>query len=115
MDKKKLVKQLAVIVLVILIFAGMDLGIYHLFIKRVISHHSPGMQKMSVEVKNYVPFTGSENIYSVKDAARLEGDIPRIDGAAALLPMYAGFFRPSWTDSKKTECGFGITIMVSCS
>lgn len=91
MDKKKLVKQLAVIVLVILIFASMDLGIYHLFIKRVISHHSPGMQKMSVEVKNYVPFTGSENIYSVKDAARLEGDIPRIDGAAALLPMYAGF------------------------
>ncbi|MBR6487847.1 MAG: substrate-binding domain-containing protein [Clostridiales bacterium] len=91
MDKKKLAKQLAVIALVILIFAGLDLGIYHLFIKRVISHHSPGMQKMSVEVKNYVPFTDSQNIYSVKDAVRLEGDIPTIDGAAALLPMYAGF------------------------
>ena len=50
MDKKKLVKQLAVIAFVIIIFAGLDLGIYHFFIKRVISHHSPGMQKMSVEV-----------------------------------------------------------------
>ena len=41
MDKKKLAKQLAVIAFVIVLFAGMDAGIYHLFIKRVISHHSP--------------------------------------------------------------------------
>ncbi len=91
MDKKKLVKQLAVILFVVIFFAGLDLGIYHLFIKRVISHHSPGMQKMSVEVSNYVPFTDSKNIFSAKDAPKLEGDIPTIDGAAALLPMYAGF------------------------
>ena len=91
MDKKKLVKQLAVIAFVIVFFAVLDLGIYHFFIKRVISHHSPGMQKMSVEVSNYVPFTDSKNIFSVKDAPKLEGDIPTIDGAAALLPMYAGF------------------------
>ena len=87
MDKKKFGKQLAVIALVIALFAGLDTGIYQLFIKRVISHHSPGMQKMSVEVDNYVPFTGSENIYSVAGADKLEGDIPTIDGAAALLPV----------------------------
>jgi len=91
MDKKKLVKQLAVIAFVIVFFAVLDLGIYHLFIKRVISHHSPGMQKMSVEVENYVPFTGSKNIFSSADAPKLEGKIPTIDGAAALLPLYAGF------------------------
>ena len=87
MDKKKLAKQLGVIALIIALFVGLDTGIYQLFIKRVISHHSPGMQKMSVEVGNYVPFTGSENVYSVKDAQKLEGDIPVIDGAAALLPV----------------------------
>ncbi len=91
MDKKKLKWQLAVIGLVILFFAGLDIAIYQLFIKRVISHHSPGMQKMSVEVSDYVPFSGSENIYSVRGEARLEGDLPTIDGAAALLPIYAGF------------------------
>ena len=89
MDKKKLRKQLAVIALLIVLYAGLDLAIYQLFIKRVISHHTPGMQKMSVEVDNYVPFTGSENIYSVAGADKLEGDIPTIDGAAALLPVYA--------------------------
>ena len=99
MDKKKLGKQLAVIVLVIALFAGLDTGIYQLFIKRVISHHSPGMQKMSVEVGNYVPFTGSENVYSVKDAPKLEGDIPVIDGAAALLPVYAGFVESIYPES----------------
>ena len=91
MDKKKLRKQLAVIALLIVMFAGLDLAIYQLFIKRVISHHSPGMQKMSVEVANYVPFTDSENVHSAQGAQRLEGDIPTIDGAAALLPVYAGF------------------------
>jgi phosphate transport system substrate-binding protein len=91
MDTKKLKCQLAVIALVILFFAGLDLAIYQLFIKRVISHHSPGMQKMSVEVADYVPFTGSENICSYKDAEKLEGDLPTIDGAAGLLPLYAGF------------------------
>lgn len=99
MDKKKLAKQLAVIALVIVLFAGMDAGIYHLFIKRVISHHSPGMQKMSVEVGNYVPFTGSENVYSAEGVTKLEGDIPVIDGAAALLPIYAGFVQSIYPES----------------
>jgi phosphate transport system substrate-binding protein len=91
MDKKKLAKQIAVIMLVTAMFAGLDLAIYHLFIKSVISHHSPGMQKMSVEVANYVPFTGSQNIFTAEGAERLEGEIPTIDGAAGLLPLYAGF------------------------
>lgn len=91
MDKKKLASQLAVIFLVIALFAGLDLGIYHLFIKRVISHDSPGMQKMKVEVSDYVPFTGSDKLFPAVNAARLEGDIPRIDGATALLPVYGGF------------------------
>ena len=99
MDKKKLAKQLGVIVLVIALFAGLDTGIYQLFIKRVISHHSPGMQKMSVEVGNYVPFTGSENVYSAEGATKLEGDIPVIDGAAALLPIYAGFVQSIYPES----------------
>ncbi len=91
MDKKKLAKQLGVIALIIALFIGLDTGIYQLFIKRVISHHSPGMQKMSVEVGNYVPFTGSANVFSEDGAKKLKGDIPVIDGAAALLPVYAGF------------------------
>ena len=91
MDRKKLIKQLAVIFAVIMIFVGIDLAIYRLFIVRVTSHHSPGMQKMSVEVADFVPFTGSESVCSVEGEERLEGDIPVIDGAAALLPVYAGF------------------------
>ena len=65
MDRKKLIKQLAVIFAVIMIFVGIDLAIYRLFIVRVTSHHSPGMQNMSVEVADYVPFTGSESVCSV--------------------------------------------------
>ena len=99
MDRKKLIKQLAVIFAVIMIFVGIDLVIYSLFIVRVTSHHSPGMQKMSVEVADYVPFTGSEGVCSVEGEERLEGDIPVIDGAAALLPIYAGFVESIYPES----------------
>lgn len=91
MNKKKLAGQLAVIFLMAALFAVLDIGIYQLFIKRVISHDSPGMQKMSVDVADYVPFTDSAKIPSAKGAVRLEGDLPKIDGATALLPVYAGF------------------------
>lgn len=107
MDKKKLGKQLAVIALLSVLFAGLDLAIYRLLIKRVTSHHTPGMQKMSVEVSDYVPFTGSENIYSVEGAERLEGDIPTIDGAAALLPVYAGFVESIYPEKSVVYNGEG--------
>ena len=38
-----------------------------------------------------MPFTNSENVHSYQGVVTLDGDIPRIDGAAALLPVYAGF------------------------
>ena len=107
MDKNKLGKQLAIFALVIILFAGLDVAIYQFFIKRVISHHSPGMQKMSVEVDNYVPFSGSGNIYSVEGADRLEGDIPTIDGAAALLPVYAGFVESIYPEDTVIYTGEG--------
>ncbi len=107
MDKKKFGKQLAVIALLIVLFAGLDLAIYQLFIKRVISHHTPGMQKMSVEVADYVPFTGSANVYSAEGAVRLEGDIPTIDGAAALLPIYAGFVESIYPEDSVIYNGEG--------
>ncbi len=91
MDKKKLAKQIAILAAVIVCFAAVNIWFYNAFVKKVISHHTPGMQAMSVEVGNYVPFAGTGNVESVSGIERLTGDIPRIDGAAALLPVYAGF------------------------
>lgn len=91
MDKKKLVKQLAAILALIMLFVGLDVGIYQLFIKRVTSHRSPAMQKQMIVVSDYVPFTGAPGVFSCDTAERIEGDIPTIDGATALLPLYAGF------------------------
>lgn len=91
MNQKKLASQLAIIALLIILFVGLDTAIYQLFIKRVTSHRSPAMQKQMIVVSDYVPFTESPGVFSCDSAERLEGDIPTIDGATALLPMYAGF------------------------
>ena len=91
MNKKKLVSQLTVILVIIMMFVSLDVGIYQLLIKRVTSHRTPAMQKQMIVVSDYVPFTDAPGVYSCDSAEKLEGDIPTIDGATALLPMYAGF------------------------
>lgn len=95
----KLLKQIAAIAGVALIFALIDLGVYSTLVKRNISHHSPGMQKMSVETGDYVPFKEGSYIKSVDTDLKISENIPVIDGAAALLPVYAGFVESVYPES----------------
>lgn len=107
MDKKKLAWQIAILALAVLCFAGINIWFYEAFVKKVISHHTPGMQAMSVEVKDYVPFAGTGHISSVPEAKDLEGTLPRIDGAAALLPVYAGFVESVYPEDSVVFDGEG--------
>ena len=96
---KKLVKQIAAIVGVAAIFAFIDIGVYSTLVMRNISRHSPGMQKMSVETKDYVPFADGSYIKSVDTDMKISENIPVLDGAAALLPVYAGFVESVYPES----------------
>lgn len=105
----KLTKQILILLAFVAIFVSIDLCIYNFFIKKVISHHTPGMQKMSVEVNDYVPFTDDANIVKIDSDTKLEGDIPVIDGAAALLPVYAGFVNSIYPEESVKYDGTGYT------
>ena len=96
---KKLVKQIAAIVGVAAIFAFIDIGVYSTLVMRNISRHSPGMQKMSVETDKYVPFSEGSYIKSVDSDMKISENIPVIDGAAGLLPVYAGFVESIYPES----------------
>lgn len=96
---KKLVKQIAAIVGVAAIFAFIDIGVYSTLVMRNISRHSPGMQKMSVETDKYVPFSEGSYIKSVDSDMKISENIPVIDGAAGLLPVYAGFVESVYPES----------------
>ncbi len=99
-DKTKLKKQLALLFAVILVFGLLDLSIYLLFTQRVIKRQSTGMLAKSVELKDFLPFDSCldalpEGVSGglaerVDTDFRLEGELPVLDGAAALYPVFSG-------------------------
>lgn len=87
----KLRRQIAAIVLLILSFVIFDLAIYRIFTKRCISDYSDGLKTRSIETDKYLPFDENSEIVKLSSEVTLSGDIPVIDGAAALYPVYSAF------------------------
>lgn len=87
----KLRRQIARIILLIMSFVLFDIGIYVLFTKRCISNYSDELKAKSIEVGKYLPFEEDSGIVKIDSEITLSGDIPVIDGAAALYPVYSSF------------------------
>ena len=107
LDKEKLKRQLALIFAVVLFFGAFDLAVYRLFTQRVSKRQSSGMLAKSVELKDYLPFEECAQALKLLDAPaekdlsyglsprvetelKLEGELPVLDGAAALYPVFSG-------------------------
>lgn len=89
--RKELKKQLCIIILSVLLFAILDFSIYHTFTRRVIPDTSTEMQAKSVEVSEYLPFHENSKIVKMRSELTLTGDLPVLDGAAALYPVFSAF------------------------
>ena len=87
---KKIQKQILVLVLLVAVFAFFDLGIYLVFTKRCISDYSEGMQAKSIELDQYLPFEEDSQVVKIDSDMKLSGDLPVVDGAAALYPVCSG-------------------------
>ena len=98
MDKKKLVKQILSIVGVVSAFVITNVFIYYVFTNRCINDFSSQMQAKSVEVNEYLPFAKETKIVK-KEATKLDGDLPKIDGAAALVPVFNSFVYSLYPES----------------
>lgn len=88
---KKLTKQIAALAGLVLMFAALDTAIFCCVTRRYINSTSPEMQSKSIEVSRFLPFDPDSEIVKADSPQKLSGDIPVIDGAAALLPVYAAF------------------------
>ena len=97
-NKKTLLKQIATIIAVVTFIVITDVFIYFVFTNRCINDFSSQMQAKSVEVDEYLPFAEDTKIVK-KEATKLEGDLPRIDGAAALVPVFNSFVYSLYPES----------------
>ena len=97
--KGKLFKQIAMIIGVITFIVITDVFIYFVFTNRCINDFSSQMQAKSVEVDEYLPFANETKIVKKEYADKLEGDLPKIDGAAALVPVFNSFVYSLYPES----------------
>ncbi|MCC5846932.1 MAG: substrate-binding domain-containing protein [Verrucomicrobia bacterium] len=63
-------------------------------------HGSFAVVDTEVDIRKYDPFRPGTLAVSLDEAAtlRLEGDLPRLDGATALYPVYAAFVRATYPE-----------------
>lgn len=105
MKKKTLAKQLLAIFGVVTFFVITNVFIYFVFTNRCVNDFSGQMQAKSVEVDEYLPFASETKIVK-KEAEKITGDLPVIDGAAALVPVFNSFVYSLYPEeSVKYESG----------
>jgi phosphate transport system substrate-binding protein len=91
LHRAKLTRQLLSLGALAGLFILLNLTIFFTFTRRCIPTTSEGMQAKSVELGDYLPFTEDSKIARLEASLKLTKDLPVIDGAAALYPVFSGF------------------------
>lgn len=89
MKKTSLFKQILAIVMVIVFFACFNLSIYMLLTNRLANNFSDTSQAKMIDVSLYLPFEEKSDLARVESSLKLTDNLPVLDGAAALVPVYA--------------------------
>lgn len=85
----KLGKQISAIVLVVALFAAFNLSMYQLLTRRLSNNFSDATQAQMIDVKSYLPHNAGSDLPKIQSTLKLTDDLPVLDGAAALVPVYA--------------------------
>lgn len=84
-------KKYFILFALILGFVLFNLFFYLEITRRYINETSPEMQAKSVEIHQFLPFNANSQIIKINSTHKLNGDLPKIDGAAALFPVFSAF------------------------
>ncbi len=85
----KLCKQILTIVTVVALFAAFNGGIYRLLTCRLSNNFSDATQAQMIDVGRYLPHSDNAELPEIASSLKLYDDLPVLDGAAALVPVYA--------------------------
>ncbi len=91
MNNKKLIKQIVIIFLIVIGFILFNYSFYNLITKNYINNYGKGMQEKSIDIESYLPFREDSLIIHETPNEKIVDDIPKIDGATALYPIYASY------------------------
>lgn len=101
----KFMKQLSVIFAVILIFALFNASIYSVVTVRLANNFSDATKIKMIDVKEFLPFNEESDLARIETDFTLSGELPVLDGAAALVPVYAAIINAVYPESSVTYEG----------
>lgn len=105
MAKRTLSKQLVAILLVIVMFAAFNGSMYMLLTRRLANNFSDVSQIKMIDVSKYLPFEDDSDLARIESSLMLTGNLPVLDGAAALVPVYAAFINAVYPEGSVTYEG----------
>lgn len=93
-QKNKVLKIWACCIAVLVVFTGIKMG-FDAYEKSLIINTTP-----NINVHEYLPFEEDSKIVKLDDASlKLTGDLPIVDGAAAVFPVYSAFVHATYPES----------------
>lgn len=84
-------KQWLIIIFTLMSFVVFDLGIYFCFTSRYVDRSPELMRSSSIELDKYLPFDDNSLAVKTETDLTLSGELPVLDGATALFPIYSAF------------------------
>lgn len=82
-------KQIAMLLAVVMVFAAFNAGVYFLLTGRLSNNFSGTNQSKMVDVGAFLPHEEGSDLPRIDASLQLTGNLPVLDGAAALVPVYA--------------------------
>ena len=82
-------KQIAMLLAVVLVFAAFNAGVYFLLTGRLSNNFSGTNQSKMVDVGMFLPHEEGSDLPEIDASLQLTSNLPVLDGAAALVPVYA--------------------------
>ncbi len=89
MERRRLLRQLGCLALVAAVFVGFNAAMYATLTARLANNFSGADQAKMVDVGRYLPHEAGSDLVRIDTDFALSGELPVLDGAAALLPVYA--------------------------
>ncbi len=91
MDKRLLVKQIALLCGIALIFALFNFSVFYLYTRPCLPDESEGRSAKTIDVWRYLPFDENSLIVKEKASVEFSGELPVLDGAEGLYPLFSAF------------------------
>ena len=81
--------QILIFVLIIAIFGAFNASMYMILTQRLSNNFSGATQAQMIDVRSYLPHEEGSDLPKIDSSLKLTDNLPVLDGAAALVPVYA--------------------------